>query len=341
MTGSIINYERLKQRRLEGSSGGSGWKPKEGENRLRILPPHSRYLTAWDTMEDIAVYFEIHYFRIAGRQQIEVSRCPKDLKQPCPACDAFWVHRNSADPGLKELAKQIKSGRVYLMNVLDINNMAAGIQHWNGNNTCWNAILEIVANPAWGNVLDPANGVNFFITLVPGNRSKTGFPQYSVQPEPQRTTVMEILNGRPGWQARLDQLEEQVTPMKTAAEIQALLDAMRIPPPAGQPSHVSVARSIAPPAGVSAVMPAPASVPQPVAPTVPAAVVQPVVVPVPIAPASGSVHYDPGPQYQPKTPDGQRPAGVPRCFGDYNPAVHQCNLCPVKGPCQIKMLGIA
>lgn len=375
MTGPMINHERLKQRRTEGSRGGAGWKPKEGENRVRILPPGSKYLTAWETMEDIAVSYEMHFFRIEGRQPTEVTRCPRDLKLPCPACDAYWAHYKSSDPGLKELAKQIKSTRVYLMNLLDISNLGAGIQRWGGNYTCWDKILEIVANPAWGNVLDPANGVNFFINLTPANRSRTGFPQYSVTPEPQKTTVMEILAAIPEWQAQLDALEEQVTPMKTAVEIQALLDAMRVPPAAGQPTRIpaaAAARPIAPPAGVvaaPAVAPVPVAAPQPVA--VPAATPAPVQVsapgPVPVAvpaaapvpvsvaapaptvvtgfqeaaPAASSVHYDPGPNYVPKVPDAVRPAGAPCCFGDYNPAVHQCQPCPIKGSCQMKMLGIA
>jgi len=62
------------------------------------------------------------------------------------------------------------------------------------------------------------------------------------------------------------------------------------------------------------------------------------------APAASNVtvHYDPGPAYVTKVPDASRPVGAPRCFGDYNPAVHKCNSpCPVRGSCQMKMLGIA
>jgi len=332
-------------------------------------------------MEDIAIKFEMHYFRIEGRQPTEVTRCPRDLKQPCPACDAYWAHYKSSDPGLKELAKQIKSASVYLMNLLDINNIAAGIQHWGGNYTCWDKILEIVANPMWGNVLDPANGVNFFISLTPANRSKTGFPQYSVTPEPQRTTVMEIIQQIPDWQAKLDELEDQMPPMKSAAEIQTLLDAMKVPPVAGggrvPAAAAGAPRLIAPPAGVSPVPVAPAAVQQPV--VLPAAAPAPVTAPTPSAPAAAPVpvavaapvpvavaapaaaapstvvtgfqartpHYDPGPQYTPKIPDDRRPTvtdqghAIPRCFSDYGQHPQGCPPCPVKGACQMKMLGVA
>ncbi len=45
-------------------------------------------------------------------------------------------------------------------------------------------------------------------------------------------------------------------------------------------------------------------------------------------------HYDPGPGYVEKVPVNERPLGAPRCFGDYNPVVHQCRTCPVVTPCQ-------
>src|SRR6266576_2787450 len=154
MTGPAINHDRLKQRRTESSRSGNGWKPKEGENKVRVLPPGSKYLAAWDQMEDIAVGYEMHFFKIEGKQPTEVTRCPKDLKLPCPACEAYWTIYKSTDPGMKELARQIKSVRVYLMNVIDLNNVSAGIQHWPANYTCWDKILEMVANPSYGNVLD-------------------------------------------------------------------------------------------------------------------------------------------------------------------------------------------
>lgn len=372
MTGPQLNHDRLKQRRTEGSRGGTGWKPKAGENKVRVLPPGSRYLTAWDTMEDIAVGYEMHFFKTEGQKATDVSRCLKDLKLVCPACEAYWAHYKSTDPGIKELAKQIKSVRVYLMNALDINNLAAGIQRWPANYTCWDKILEMVANPSYGNVLDPANGVNFLVNLTPADRSKTGFPQYDVQPERDggsagpvfRTTVMQVLAAIPDWQAQLDQLDEGITAAKTAAEIQALLDAMRVPPAAGQPSRIpAVARppagAVAAPAPVAAVAPiaaaAPAPVavaaPTPVAAAVPAAIPSPPAAPVAAAvasfqaaapAASSTFAYDPGPQYVPVVPESQHPAGAPRCFGDYKPTVHKCNYpCPFRGACQSKFLGVA
>jgi hypothetical protein len=110
----------------------------------------------------------------------------------------YRTHKKSTDPGLVEMAKSIRAADQYLFNILDINNLQAGIQAWPANYTCWDKIMEIAANPAWGNVVDPANGVNFDVTMTPGNRSRTGHNQYSVMPGDggQRTTVEAILDSR-------------------------------------------------------------------------------------------------------------------------------------------------
>lgn len=273
-----LNHDKLKQRRA-GSRVNFGWKAKENGNKVRILPPHSKFLTAWDQMEDVALRYQIHYFRRDGKQT-EVSRCLEELKQKCPACETYRAFKKSTDPGLQELAKEIRAADQYLLNILDINNLQQGLQVWAANYTCWDKIMEIVANPQWGNVIDPANGLNFEIILTPGARSRSGHNSYSVMPGDggQRTTVMQILEAIPGWQSELDKLEQHINPAKSAEEIQALLDEIGFPPPGGQP------RAVRPVAGVQPVGVAPVAVPS----AMPAAPVPSVAIPgvAPVAPAA-------------------------------------------------------
>ena len=357
-------HERLQKRREGSSRGGIGWKPKDGANHVRILPPHSKYIGNFDAMEDLAISFQMHYFRLGDGRQTEVSRCLGDLKQKCPACEMSWKYKDADDPALKELAGQVRAATSYLFNMLDIDNLQAGIQVWGANYTCWDKIMEVAANPAWGYVVDPANGINFEITLTAGNRTRTGRNQYSAVPDPTRTTVMGILEAIPDWSGQLDKLEEQILPPKTTDEITALLDEMGFPVKAGgapravgaAPVPVAVAaaapqpvRAVAAPVPAAPAAPQPVAVPAaqpvavPVAQAVPAPVAQPVRAAAQAAPQSAAVpaayDYDPGPTYTPKMTDAERPAGAPRCFSDYDPTVHPCQACPVIVECQLAMLG--
>lgn len=224
---SGLNYDKLKST-LAGSRG-SGWKPKVGQNRVRVLPPGSAYLEAWDTMTDAAVHYRMHFFKIGGNV-VDVSRCLEDLKQRCPACDAWRAYRGSEDPGLKQMAGDVRAGDQYLFNILDVENLQAGLQPWAANYTCWSKVMEIVANPEWGNVLDPANGVDFNVKLTAGSQSRTGYNSYSVTPVPSRTNVVPTLDAiDPNWRRALDGLEANVGEAKDAAEIAALLERIGFP----------------------------------------------------------------------------------------------------------------
>lgn len=347
---SGVNYDKLKQRR-SGARQSSGWKPKDGENRVRVLPPHSSIIGAWETMEDIAVSYKIHYFKLEGRPT-EVSLCLNEQGQPCPACETWRAWRRSEDPGMKEMARQISPSDKYMLNILDVNNLQAGVQHWGANYTCWDKILEIAANPAWGNVLDPGpGGVDFIVNLTPASKSRTGFNSYSVMPVPDRTSVLDTLAQDPEWKAKVDSLADESADMKTADEIYALLEEIGFPPPPGRANPAPVpAAAAAPPVAAQTAPPVAAQPAPPTPPVAPpaAAPVGATASPPPVEPdppaaatAPAGVHYDPGPNYEPKTPIEQIPAGAPRCFGDYNPDVHSCASCPQMTECQMKLLGIA
>jgi len=344
-----LDHDKLKRSKA-GSRAGFGWKPKGGDNRVRVLPPGSQFLANWEALENLALPYKIHFLKIEGRPP-EVTRCLEELKQRCPACDTWRVHRKSDDPGLKEMARDIAPADQYLFNILDIANLQAGIQPWPANWTCWDKIMEIAANPLWGNVVDPADGVNFIVTMTPAATSRTGYNTYSVLPEPQRTTVMSVLEAIANWQAALDELGSHVTEPKADEEIRSLLEELGFPAIAGgarrpvAPVPVATAqlRTVASSATpLPGVLPAGAPMPIAVGPlpvTGPAAAAVAVVTGPSLLP-SGTVHYDPGPQFVSKVSEAERPVGAPRCFGAYDPKVHRCAPCPVISDCQIRMLGI-
>jgi gp32 DNA binding protein like len=280
-----INHDKLKKTRA-GSRAGTGWRPREGSNKVRILPPHSRYIDNWDALEDFAIKFKMHFLRVQGR--MAVSRCLQEVKQKCPACDLYWAHKDSSDPALVELAKGVRAADQYLFNVLDLSNLQSGIQPWSANYTCWDKIMELGANPAWGNIIDPANGINFDISMTPGTRSRTGFNQYGVTPEPQYTTVMEVLESIPDWKAQLDALVDQIPAPLPVDELVGILAEIGFPSvQAGQ------AQVTAPVAGAPRAVNAPGAAPLRAAAPVPVgapavAGPRPVAVSVPgAAPAAG------------------------------------------------------
>lgn len=371
-------HDRLKEKIAGDARQTFGWKPKDGDNRIFVLPPAAQFVQSPDAVTDLAVSFRAHFFKFEGRKG-EASRCLQDFGDSCPACAVSYHYRNSVDPALKEMARQVRAANQYLFNILDLNDTAKGVQRWAANKTCKDAIYDIAANPAWGYVFDPTNGRIFVVTVTPPKRGGNTKPynDYKVRPEPQPVTVLEILMaGEKGLQA-LDGLEQEVMEAKSVEDIQKLVDEMGFPPLHGGPA-VQGARPIMPtpmPVAPGAVAPpaptmplpsapapaAPVPVPAPSAPVTAAAApvpvphttgapapTQPTAAPPSLAPSTpaapvvsalGTV-YDPGPNYVEKVPLAQRPNGAPRCYGDYDPTVHQCVTCSFAAPCRMKLLGI-
>ena len=309
-----IDHEKLKQARA-GARGGSGWKTQPGANRVFVLPPHSRYLNNWEELENLAIPYKMHFFKIEGRVT-EATRCLEDLKQRCPACNTWRIFRKHDDPALKEMAKQISPSDQYLFNMLDINNIQAGVQRWAANWTCWDKIMEIAANPAWGDVCDPANGVIFVVTMLVKGQTRSGRNAYSATPEPQRITMMEVLKTIENWQGVLDELEGSLSQPKEDTEIRTLLDEIGFPttdkaaqPPAAQtPGNVATLDPepvMAPgPTEVAAPGPVPAVVATP--PANPSVVAAPAV-PQTVTPSAEPTAPAPGPAVVPAEATGAPP----------------------------------
>jgi len=301
-------HDKLKTK-LAGERSGFGWKPKDGDNRILILPPAAAFVDDLEGIEYLAFKYQAHYFEIEGKSPMEVSRCLQDVEQRCPACAANRSYSKSTDPGLAELGKRVRAASQYVFNILDLNDTAKGAQRWAANYTCWKEIMAIAANPAWGIVYDPRNAVPFVISLTPKGKSKTGWNTYTVQPEPQKLNAYDLLVANPAGLSVLDGLEDIQTEVKSAEAIQALLDEMGFPPPrtGATSAPAAVPAAVAAPVPIRAAAPAAAapiragntvSVPAPAAGDVPVA--RPVAVtasaPVPVtaavpvaAPARGSV----------------------------------------------------
>jgi hypothetical protein len=353
-----LDHEKIKKAR-SGSRSGSGWKPKPGNNRVFILPPGSQFLDNWETLSDLSFHYKMHYFRIAGRQT-EAARCLEELRQRCPACETWRIVRKALDPAAAEAVKKIAPADTYLFNLVDLANLQAGVQHWAANYTCWDKIMEIASNPAWGNVCDPANGVCFGVNMTPESQSRTGWNQYNVLPEPQRVEILAALNAHfPDWKAKLDLLPDQATEAKPAEELRTILLEMGFAPigaapaPAGSPAvpqavvvpgvgaPISVGTPSGAPVAMSVGVPSAAPAAVVISPAAPSPAALASFVAMPAALAAPLPHYDPGPDYVPKPSSATRPEGSPRCYGDFNAVIHQCRPCPVQRDCQLKTLGLS
>lgn len=363
-----LNLAKLKEKKER--SGGTGYSPKEGSNPIRILPHTALYFT--QDMSEFCHEFRSHFIRIPGADMV-ITRCLRDKPgESCPVCQAYQEYRENPDPEVAKLANDLKGGYRYIFNILALNDLNAGIQHYETGPMVYNAILEYLANPNWGDMINPANGRNWTLVFTPQNKSSSGFNHYAMQPDPQLTNAESVLPANykelldatavnvPGFMetpALMEILQKlglfpgkaAVAPAGVsmpAAGVMPVVQQMAAPTPVQQPAAVAApVQAMQPVQQMETVQP----VTMPVATPVTMPIVQPVAVATPqtmaaptptptVAAAAGgatvvSKVYPPGLEINPLE-------GVPVCFGEYDPQTHPCEACPDMSDCVVKTLGV-
>jgi hypothetical protein len=202
-----INFDRMKQKPVKSAS--RSWKPKEGANRIRILPVHSRYVgedhSISEDLGDFAYEYRSHYFDGDG-----VVRCPRDHNQFCVACGFYEQFKHAADPVLKKAADQIEARRSYVANIFDMGAPQAGVQVFRFGWMVWKQLQQYAVDLNWGNIMDVgAAGHCYIITLTTSGKNSS-FKNYHVQPEPRPRSIASMLP--PDWKQKIDLLEDSIIP---------------------------------------------------------------------------------------------------------------------------------
>lgn len=146
---------RKKLKKTDLGGGGAGyWSPKVGKNTIRILPEVG-------DMDFFFVTVGRHYFP-NGKNVY----CPKFTSEgdlPCPVCEIVQDLYDAGDKASKALASEVGLRRSYWMNVIDRKDSEAGPLVFTPGVTIFNAIVALVNDPDYGDVMDPWEGTDIVI----------------------------------------------------------------------------------------------------------------------------------------------------------------------------------
>ena len=184
------NLEVLKG--LADQKRGRFWAPKVGYNNIRFLPPYSEkgipYKKVW-----------MHYG--VGEENASVI-CPRKMTtdpevllgdrvpvRKCPICALVEKLFHSENPRALEKAKALSAKPRYYYNILDLDNLKAGVQVYSAPAKIHDDLAKIWSNPKFGDVFDPESGFDFVL-----HREGTGITsRYSLQiADPNRTPIPDM-----------------------------------------------------------------------------------------------------------------------------------------------------
>jgi len=139
-------YEQINRKPGEGFSD-KFYKFEDGPQMVRVLP--------WKD-DELPFYKESAIHRIDDKNH----HCPKALKgDPCPMCDFVSTLYNAGDDNSVSLARQLKAGKRFYMNVVDRNDskvkiMSVGVK-------LFSKILDSFFDEDYGDITDIAKGHDY------------------------------------------------------------------------------------------------------------------------------------------------------------------------------------
>ncbi len=161
------------------------WKPKTGENRIRILPPWS---------EEGRFYRQIFvHFRVGVDNRVVV--CPRRTpprKGACAICEYIDAKLRSGSSIEQTEAQQMIPRHQFLYNIVDLKEPEKGVQVFASGVKIWNWLVGFFNNEEFGDFTDPMTGRTVIITKSGEGRQV----EYTVALSPKQTPLdnMEWLN---------------------------------------------------------------------------------------------------------------------------------------------------
>ena len=199
------------------------WSPKPGTkpNRIRVLPN-------WNGDPQGDFYRETARHNKLGTERDKSAVCLlREGFEKCPVCEMVRELYKTKEKDDADLAKTVKAQTRVYYNIIDLDNTEKGVQVWGSGVDALEQILAFCANPMYGDISDPENGRNISIVMTEGKNTKSGYNEYTVQPDPERTPL-----GNPEWILSMVDLDALVKPI-SYEELEALL--MGRPAPAAVP----------------------------------------------------------------------------------------------------------
>ena len=184
MTSRNDRYKQKIDQLERGGDRASFWKPKAGENTIRIIPGYDPIGTG---MKDFFKEYKMAY----GIGKNNRSIVPRDQfgDPACPYRKYFDILSKKDDPISREEADRIKAKSTVAIWIIDRSNEAIGPQLWSTTPNNLRSLLQYIVDPEYGDITVPvpdADGkgaLDIKILMTPKDKSDNGFVKYAITPK--------------------------------------------------------------------------------------------------------------------------------------------------------------
>lgn len=141
-------------------SSGDWFKPQDGSNVIRIVPPFKGQALPW-------VEVHQHFIKFPGADRPVVFNCPKLMGGgACPACEKAEALSMSGNPNDQKNAREFEPSYRAFCYVVDRKQPEKGIQPWGFGKSVLKRLIEFRRNPdlGGGDFTHPQEGKDIIVT---------------------------------------------------------------------------------------------------------------------------------------------------------------------------------
>lgn len=202
---------KLSQLNSKGSSttGPKFWKIPDGESVIRILPA-----------KDGDPFKEFHFHYNVGKENGFL--CPKkNFGEKCAVCDFVAKLYKENDEDSRAAAKNLSSRQRFTTPIVVRGEEKEGAKLWSYSKKAYEALLQLVLNPDYGDITDEKEGIDLVITY--GKSPGVLFPATTVTPRRKSSVLTTDADLR---SELMDVVVDytQVFERKTPDQVQQILD---------------------------------------------------------------------------------------------------------------------
>ncbi len=178
-----VDINKIKQRLQDLQSTNTKqtnlWKPSKGTSIVRIVP----YKFNKDN-PFIELYF---HYGINNKNYLS----PKTFGRPDPIVEFAEKLRETGGSDNWKLAKKLDPKMRTFVPVVVRGEESEGVRFWGFGKMVYQELLEIIADPDYGDITDPLTGRDIAVTFKTALETGKAFPETSVRVKPDRTQVTE------------------------------------------------------------------------------------------------------------------------------------------------------
>lgn len=156
MADESMRERMLRKQRQIADARGKYWKPKEGENYIRICP-------SWKGANDDFHYETPTHYQLGPNRR--TLPCLAQWGEVCPACRRAEQLASSTNVEDQKRASQLMPKVRVIVNVLPNNDPDGTIKLWSITPDVFGDFLSYYTNTGWGDFTHPKTGYNFTFTL--------------------------------------------------------------------------------------------------------------------------------------------------------------------------------